>query len=439
MILQYMLLKISGMIDLFDLSIYSSNTDDIEMIISIDADNDVRQSVINTNIPKCNLCIYKYIINIIYKLYVACLLCWPLIYAIYLAIIYKQFKYFSANIIISIPIFQFIFGNIYYKSNHFSQLSKRYAEYHKYILLFNIIIIIISLGIPLIMLAFLLKQYKLSIFNELFKNHYIVNKIFIAIFIFLNEFYDFLVISCNVATFSIVFVFHSVEINKYSKKLENFIDNNESGLTLEAVTKEHAEKKNFYNISVAHLNNIFSSFTVCGILGTYFVVLYYKSIYVGIYQYIYVGVFIIIELVYIFSINKVKTCVSNIISLMSSEKVISRYLSSTELVYMSSEIDFNNVEQSDIVNNIELDDNKAISLINKKINHLTEINLRSLIRVNENSKSISWHTLQRKLCESWDNFKVCGFDIDDATIISQTVTVISGFLMLLNIKTSIGL
>lgn len=103
--------------------------------------------------------------------------------------------------------------------------------------------------------------------------------------------------------------------------------------------------------------------------------------------------FLIIELVYIYStINEVKKNVSTIYTLIASDN-----------------------------------DNHSV--------YIKDISLRSMIRTHENAlhlQAIDWLVLNFILKDSWKNFKIFGFDIDDATIMQKTIAVIVGLFMLVN-------
>ena len=406
------IIKCTSMIDLFE----KQQSGDIEtLVVTIQNDNVIEQYINKTS---CNPNSVKCVLDTLHKLFVSIVLVWPVILMLVFAIIKKDIKYITSNIFQLLPISQYIIGLIYYKSDHYYICLKRNVDNIKHIVISYIVSVIISLGIFVSIIILMACKSNLSIFRELTNYTNIIGFIFVIIFTGLHSFYSYLVILINLVTFGSIFIVHSLEISKYYNTLEKFIGENLDQLSLESITKEHAETKSYHSLSVKKFNSLFSSITIIGFVGAYYVILYYKSDFSSIYNYMFLATFIVIELLYVFSINKVKNAVSNISKLMSSEKIISRYLSIVQFKDLSD------------------DDNNDVSI---QLRHLIEISNRTAIRVSENMRRLEWHTLHKKLSEEWDCFNICGFDIDDATILNKIITIIVGMFMLLNIKNLFGL
>jgi hypothetical protein len=415
------IIKLSSMMEFFR----KKKNDKITNII-ITINDDMAQTAYKQN-NKCNYNLLQYIFNISYKFFVSCILLWPIILVAVYAIKFKDSNYFTSNIYLFLPIIQYIMGILYYKTNHISNSIKRNIEHMKYILASYILSLIISVCIFISIIVLMACKANLSIFRELSSSTDRTGFIVVVIFTGLYAFYSYLIILINLTTFGSIFIMHSMEISKYYDKLDKFIDINSEELSLESITKEHAETKSYYSLSVDKLNNMFSSITIIGFIGAYYVLINHNTKYASIYNYMLLATFAIIELLYVYSINKVKGAVSNITKLMSSEKIISRYLSTV----VFKDIIVDNSTDSDQQNS-----KSSFPIDGKKIDHIIDISTRVSIRVNETLKSLTWHTLQRKLSEPWDCFNICGFDIDDATILNKLITVIVGTLMLFNIKTA---
>ncbi|QKF93979.1 hypothetical protein QKU48_gp0521 [Fadolivirus algeromassiliense] len=77
--------------------------------------------------------------------------------------------------------------------------------------------------------------------------------------------------------------------------------------------------------------------------------------------------------------------------------------------------------------------------INKKINIIKTILLRTSITTNENAIELDWIILYNKLLEDWENFKVFGFEFDDASIIQKLTIIVLGLIGILQLNDKIGL
>jgi len=417
------IIKITSMINIFK----KKKNNKTNIIITIQNDI-INEEYINKK--TCDKNIIKSTTNILYKILICTILMWPIILMIVYAVIRKEIKYITSNIFQFLPICQYIIGSLYYSSNHYNNCLKRNIDNIKYIIMSYMLSLGISIIIFVTIIVLMTCGSNLSIFKELATHTNLVGFIFVILATAFHSFFSYLIILINLITFGLIFIAHSIEISKYYEKLDKFVDKNPDELSLESITREHAETKSYHGASVDKLNNLFSSITIIGFIGSYYVILYYNTKYTSIYNYMFLATFIIIELLYIYSINKVKSAVSDISKLMSSEKIISRYLSVVNFKDMVTSTGSVNVEDNNDSND---------NVLTGQLSHIIEISTRTAIRVNENMRSLAWHTLQKKLSEEWDCFNICGFDIDDATILNKLITIIVGFLMLLNIKNLFGL
>ena len=409
------IIKITSMLNIFKKRHY----DDSNVIITVQNDMVSSQHV---NQQTCNYNNLKLSTDIIYKLFVSILLSWPIILMLVFAIIKKDIKYITSNLFQLLPITQYVIGLFYYRGNHCYECLKRNIDNIKYIVLSYVLALVISLGIFISIIILMACNSNLSIFRELTDHTNTLEFIFVIIFTALHSFYSYLVILVNVVTFGSIFIMHSIEISRYYNKLNTFIDTNSGKLSLESVTMEHAETKSYHSASVKKMNILFSSITIIGFIGSYYVILYYKTKFSSIYNYMFLAAFITIELLYVYSIHKVKNAVSDMSKLMSSEKVISRYLTSVSFKDM-----------------VVVEKNENGDVILDHLTHIVDIVSRTSVRTEEIMRYSTWHTLREKLSEEWECFNICGFDIDDATILNKIITIVVGVFMLSNLKNLFGL
>jgi len=380
--------------------------------------NDGLNSTI-VNSKRCNFNALKKILNILYKILVLCILLWPFILSIVEAAQKKNIQYFTANLFTSLGVLQFIFGIYYYNKDHYTKSVKRNSEYYTWIYGSHIVAILLSVVIAILSVILLVKNKNLLMFEEIWFELKIGSKVIFCIAIFINKFYECFVIFTNIVTFSSIFILHSIEIKKFKILIEKFLDK-EQNVIFDNIMEEHTEKKKYHSESVSKLNALFISTTICGLIGTYFITIYIKkSNTISVFHYIYIGIFVVTEIIYIYSINKVKSYISDIIDIISSDKIITVYLEQTP---------FQDLRPTE--NNNEL--------VNE-IREIKDMCKRTMIKSFEIVNYVKWQSIHRKLAESWDSFNILGFELDDSTLATKTITVIIGFFMILNLNSALGL
>ncbi len=165
--------------------------------------------------------------------------------------------------------------------------------------------------------------------------------------------------------------------------------------------------------SIDKLNNIFSGLTIIGLISSYFIIINYFDGYNSILNYIDLALYIILQVSYIYVISMVGNSVSDMKSIVNSTNFINRYLSRTSLdtFYYDEEIG----------------DKDQLVL-------LRDMNVRTMIKNNENAESIDWIVLNTKLSEQWETFELLGYKMDDTTLIQNIIGLSGGIFMILGLN-----
>lgn len=459
--------------------------------INVDKKFNIEKNIVGLNRSFYEKIYFRMPFNLIYFMIVLIILLTPCIYTIARTFYQLEVKYITSNLFTFLFVIQYLIGYYYYQTTHFGKTMRRYEKYNKYILIAFVICTIITILINIGAVLFLIYGINITLFSEVYNYFDIYGKVIIAITMSIIKLYSYGLLLSNLIIFSSVFICCSLEIKKFASKLEQFILNNEEGLTIDSITKEHAEKKTHYSNLVSNLNMMFSTITACGIIGSYFVIVNYETNFVGIFHYVDIVLFVIIEIIYLFSINRVKNSISSIQSIVGSENMIDRYLSRTNLEQIAGDnmitdvmdttniVNDNNIKQIKKSNktilieaikeskNIDHDDiNREINDIseshnvidgvnpqqdknyinkymipnnmNKKLNYIRDLGMRTMIRSHENAEGIDWLILNRKLGESWDNFNIFGFDIEDTKIIEKVIVVVLFFIGMTSLDKRLG-
>lgn len=423
-----------------------STLEDSQFEINLDDDGDLNTKVISDPIKFIRHWYVRYILNYSYCLLIFCILAWELIYVFYKTI--SDISYLELNIFRILNIVQFILGIYYYQTQHFKNIMIKYKKYDLYIILGFLLGLTISILMIVIYLILIIFGINMNIYSELYDMSNIYGKIVLCILFALDIFYGFNIAFSNLLIISSILIINSIKLKKYSEKLNSYVENITEELTIDSIIREYTVLKNSHSEVIENLNNIFASITVLGIIHSYFVLIKYDYYLTGINNYIEIAYLVFIELIYVFSIIRVRKSINMILGIINTPQFFSLFLSKVKFkVYDEVKDDSNSKKTSmPLILDIKENDGKTLeresTIIdiedfetnNDKINRIKDLSLRTMIKGHENGLSLDWIILSTKLSTDWDTFEVLGFPIDDATIIEQLVAIIIGLLMILNIN-----
>ncbi len=424
----------------FDVRKKKDNEEEIELdelIISIAPSGEVRQEI-NPKKYNClnNELTYK-IIGIGYFSLISFLLGWQCIYGIVKSIINLDGRYFTSSIYSYMYLGQFISGVIFYNKKYFNKVIKKLKDYHTTILIMFIISNIISTILALIAIVLLIDGYNIINYTHLYNNANNVERIFLIITLFIDCIYAYNIFFVNIIIFAIILHYQRVNIQEYLGRMEEIIDGNIHDMTITSVIDEFVKMQSYYKKSVENLNHIFASVTAIGIIGGYFVVINSGTSFVSIFSYIDMALFLIIEAVYIFSINKINDTKNGIRTLIGSATFVSKFLNRKILspIYGDTYDKLHKARRIDSSITDRLNDED----VDKKIDLLKNMTFRSIILSTENGIELDWIILYNKLSENWQPFTLFGYDFDDTQIIQKLIVLIFGFSAILRLNFKFGL
>ncbi len=369
--------------------------------------------------------IVRYPINIIYSLFILLLLLFPVVYIIVISIMEKSLLYLTTNIIIFLFVIQYIVGYIYYHSTNFDRFIINNRDYDWYLFYAYLLSTIFAMMLSVLSFILLLFSLNINIFDKLYAESNIVGKIFIVVVVFMYMFYSYSILLYNLVTFSSIFIIQSLKLKYYKKELERYIDESPEELTINSIMEEYTELKENHAQLIKDLNNIFSTFTILGLLSTYFISLNIGSSFVTILDYINITLFLAAEAIYLYVINRLKAHVNDMADIVNSPKFINRFLNKVILREFEGEM-HDDVSFEDNIRKIyKSTDQDSI------LNFIRDMVFRSVIKCQENAESLDLLILNGKLGEEWERFQLLGFNVDDTTILKKLFAIISGLLMLL--------
>lgn len=460
-------LKICGLIKIIskNKSNNSDNSDDEnesnakDIIISIDESNNITRKVISNNSLGISNKSFKLIINLCYLLFVLSILSWIIISAIVESIIQKDGRYISSNMFTVMYLLQYITGIIFYRTKFYKNTMKNMKNQYTtfYILYIGSFILSITLGLSAII--FLVNDLNINIYTKYYNVTNTVGKVFLSIVLALDKFYAYNIYFINMIIFVLILTNLKCKINLYKKKLEDVIGNNEINITISDMIKEYVELQACHKKSVNSLNKIFTSITIFGLIGCYFTIINFNTDFVGIFSYIDLAFYLILDCVYFYSINNIRSVIDDIKSVIGSPKFVIKFLSKSEMTGFSGDVYNDYVGDIDEYDEIELDiiepqDKKKTKRVNrmsysiKQPNNTRELNkkldvvknmlYRNIILNTENSADLDWIILYNKLLEPWECFKVFGFDISDDELVQKFISIVLGMFGILQLNGKIG-
>lgn len=439
-----------------------------EIILEIDPSNNIRKTVIEEKKSLIKNNIIKYPINVSYIILIVCILSWLIIASIVESIIMGDGRYFTSNMFTIMYLFQYIAGLLFYRETFFKDAIKGMSDHHIKLLLLYIGSLVLSLIMSSLGVVILLNNLNVTIYDKFYRESNNVGQVFISILLFINRFYAYNIFFVNVITFSSILINQRSKINNYKSKLNEIITNNNNDITISDMIIEYTELQAYHKRAVESLNKIFSSITVVGLIGCYFTILNYSTPFVGIFSYIDISFYIIIEIVYIYSISGIKRTIDDIKKIIGSPKFVIKFLNKSELNNINGDVYKNyidvignvdnnpDIELFDINRNItnrtseykrseivqiiqnDLRSNDSMRDMNKKVDVIKNMLYRNIILSNENSIDLDWIILYDKLLEPWECFNIFGFDIDDNQLVQKFIFVAFGLLGILRLNAKIG-
>lgn len=452
----------------------SSLNNDERVVIDVDPESGVTANYVRTELPFYRNIILRNCINALYILFVFCIVIWPSIYGIVKTITENNFRYFSSTMFPFMYIFQYISGLMLYKEKFLSLTFNGIDDGKWKILTGYILSLVICMILASVSVVLLISGVDVGIYTELYNNANTVGKIFISIAITISKFYGYGIFFVNVTNFATILIHHSFAITAFRNKLELLINESINDITISKIIEEYTEMKNEYREVVNKLNNVFASITVFGLAGCYFTIINYGTIFVGVFSYIDICCFALVEIVYIYSINRIKNNVADIKNNVNSPRFVHKFLGKSEFNNFYGDIYDNYDDQKKPIDNKtvltgtdklqmealrktlskakitspRINKNKILSdtdeiskkmSLDLKIDLIKTISYRGIIIAHENSVNLDWITLYEKLSEQWEYFQILGFEFDDISIIQKLFVIIIGFLGILKLNDQFGI
>jgi hypothetical protein len=336
--------------------------------------------------------------NTIYNLVIISLIAWPIVYSLVSDIKNKENKMFRTIMFQLLFLSQYIVGSMYFSKQHlYNKIRHNENVYNYYCIAINVILLL-SLVIMSTFIILLNIGYDITVYSNVYNNQVSkTNKILINILLAVESFVSYLSYFTNIITFSVIMIYHQHKINTYCNKL---VENNNLAQLMNNLTEDYHHIRDEYSATIENTNILFTVLNIFGLLSLFMALknIYNNEYYVT--EIMNVMFFMIVETIYLVSINKVRGSIGEIKKKMTSISVISQVITKT--------LDQNIISKI----NVHDEDNGHIMAY-----HAMAASVK-------NTEVLDWVVLEKILNEEWETFTLLGFPITDSMILQKLFGII---------------
>ena len=382
------------------------------------------------------------VLTSLFRVLIYFLLTWSIPYLLYMSIRDNNVFTFGRSWFQLLIVAQYYSASSYFSNNHFYENIMCNKNLKKVVNISFPCVFTLSLMLSIMNVLLLNYGFRYIGYDEIYKNSNITSKVFMSILIFIESFYSYLIFTLNSCVFAINMLYHKTTVHNYYMSLGNYIKNSMNILRkINIIATEFAQMKSKFDNTVDLLTPFFSALNFIGVITMYFYLNALKINDLGVNEYINSILFIIIELIYICSIQTVNTNILNISLIISSNNLISIFFGNKQFNRNMPSIDkpinlYTSKKKIDIdikrFNN-DQDNNQDNNNEEKKDDtYLTSINsIMKNIMVSSISteQMLEWNVLRNIVSSRWNTFRIFGVEFTDTTVIAKLFGLIVGILI----------
>jgi hypothetical protein len=266
-------------------------------------------------------------IRILYKVYnllICLLMLWPVVYGLYLSIVKSEFSDFGRTWFQIIYVVLYYYGICYFNKNHFYEnivVNSKLMEFVKlYIPLTSILCIVLTL---INVLSITIFDSYLHIYTDIYDMSNSIQKVFVVILLILESIYSYQTFTINACIFVVNMRYHRNSVSEYKKNLSEYIKNSMSTIRkLNIIAIEYSLMKDKFDQTVELLTPFFSFLNFLGFLTLYF---YFNVDDITNSEIINIILFLLVDVIYVDSIQKMYSNISGISDIIGSTSVIATF------------------------------------------------------------------------------------------------------------------
>lgn len=389
-----------------------------KIVITIDDSNTATSIVVENKKYKVSK-YFLYLSNILYVSVIFLLTTFDCFTNIYLVFKKLDYRYFISGFIG----YNFIFQ--YSVSLHYFRKLKN-IQYSRYISLIWLMSLAILCIYQISWNILLFTNVKVFMYSEILNNDSTIQTtVSLVFFSNISKIIGYAIFLLNSIIFSFVFIYHTIVLGKYVKKIKRNLSNYEANiLSIDSIIEEYLTIKDDYTKDVSKLNDIFAGATISLFILSYNIALninnFFESKHISFIHFADISVIIVIECIHLIVISKINSNIRDLRSLIFGKKFVN---------YLLSKQETENIYSDEQVN----DNDKDIVKILKKTKQIKDISTKSLIYSAESLRKLDWISLVKIIGEEWEPFNILGFIITDSTRIKQIIGIIGSIIMFLTL------
>jgi hypothetical protein len=392
---------------------------------SINTTNDASQRSKPKVSCKCFKTFMYYFLNICYICFILTMICWKPIYKINNA---SKYPHWMANAFMYIIPLQYLTELIYFRTSHFYKtlsMQKDFAYVANFYSKFALIASSIASIVSVLLFTF---TDNLDIYVTL-KQHAPTNKlIFLGTVCAFEHFYSYCIFFCSIFTFAIVFIIHGMAINKFS----TFVNAMKYDVaSVNYIFNTYINLKKEYEKSVDHLNTMFATTTILGLLSTYgaFSHMPMHAFVQDIFDVLYIILYIIAEMIYFYSIYRVRKAITLIKTTILSGVFARKYLSRQPFQEPTMSL---HPSIGNFKNLVHIDQGTIDASISDIVSNMNKIN-KHIACMSSNMRdtmtSGDWIILTKLVTVKWKNFTLLGFEVEDTQFVKRIGAIVMTYIL----------
>jgi hypothetical protein len=398
-----------------------------------------------------------------YNILIVVIMLWRVAYSIYMSIRDKDGLHFGRMIFQILFVIQYILGIIYFRKQHF---YKNITSKSSMINLFRIFMpftIVVALALSISMTVVMATGSNIHGYSEIFDSSGIVAQVLLSILMFIDSFYSYLTFSINACVFTINMLYQKKMVSDYADNLNKYIKSAEDeDSKLQTIAYDYFLTKDGWDETVGVLNYFFVFLNFGGFLAIYFYLQVISRGDISADEVANFILFILIDIVYIVSINNVYRDIGRVADSIGSTPMSAQYFTDEKddnhtLNNMTGRLQRLDVEMGvlqNVVNNAPQhsvmirtgesasltettdethSDNDGATYNFDDFDHHTDhpdevymtdpsvsTSLRKVLTtVNGVQNMVNWMSLQGVAAGQWKTFRLFGVQLTDTTLISR--------------------
>jgi len=270
--------------------------------------------------------IYYQIFRWIYIAIIFMSMLWSVPYTLYMSVRDSSFSHFGRSwfqIMIGI---QYYYGITYFGKEHFYENIVCKTELMKYIKYSLPIAFIISLSLAIFSVSLLTLGFKIHSYDEIYDNATYGGRITLCILLFMDIIYSYLTFTLNACIFAVNMLYHKNTVEEYSNEMDAFIKNSMSTVRkLNIIANDFSQMKDNFDKTVVILTPFFTTLNFFGFSTMYFYLNASSNGTITPMEIVNIILFLMIQIVYITSIQSVNSNIGEISGIILSNSVITTF------------------------------------------------------------------------------------------------------------------